>query len=420
MDNTGLIYIQGRLYPKTMEGIVSSAEHIFDPNVDKFQTSVNKEVYNTIYETSISDFIESTSSGTLAADEVNKLEISSDFNPTCSDKLEILCDIQPYAQVTVGQQFVIKLTAGEDEYCAIYTFTGEEISEEWITVTGMFNVTTDTQNASDYSMELINNTDATIEYKNPNIQLIKPAMRTLLDDHEQRIETLETVDVQNKIDALDTKLNVFMKGGKVTISTNPSVVHSYNDPTTVNVKLTGTLSNLNPTDPLTTLSILDQSNNELLSVSGVNTIEHEYAYDVKDRGTTTFKIKATFEGIEGYSLTNSVAFYVEHPIYSGCSSKDVDSVITENISEDWKHNPTSTLPTKYVNTVDKEENQYFYILIPQKMGSYSSFTMGGSPFAMDSYVKTIALTDTVNVNYNVYKSANMQGMGSSINVTAIK
>lgn len=54
MSNTGLIYIQGRLFPKTVEGIISSAEHIYDPNIQldgatevgAYQTSINEALKN--------------------------------------------------------------------------------------------------------------------------------------------------------------------------------------------------------------------------------------------------------------------------------------------------------------------------------------------------------------------------------------
>lgn len=77
MSNTGLIYIQGRLFPKTVEGIVSSAEHIYDPNI-QLDEATEVGAYQTAINEALKNMVTSAKSLVINAVDASKIAPNSD------------------------------------------------------------------------------------------------------------------------------------------------------------------------------------------------------------------------------------------------------------------------------------------------------------------------------------------------------
>lgn len=236
------------------------------------------------------------------------------------------------------------------------------------------------------------------------------------DTSQQEINStlkLSIDDIQNQTTILNTKLNVFLSGAKVTLSVDPTIVHTYTGDQ--NIILKGDLVNLDPKG--VTLSIYDEDGVEIATVTDQKTIKHTVNINVVESDAISFSIKATVQGIDNYSIGTTQYFYMKDPIYSGCSAEDdIKKVIEYALKTDaWKHNPIKSLPTSYSSNVDKNADQYFYILVPQSLGTYKTFDNG--QFAMLSEQCTVELSPNKPVAYTIYKSAKQQ-KGSSIKITA--
>lgn len=192
----------------------------------------------------------------------------------------------------------------------------------------------------------------------------------------------------------DAKLLVLSLGAKTTLAITPNVIYKGIE-TSVTLK-----ANINIDDVIDNL-IVYRGQQKIISSK-----EHTLSHSIKVSTSSDVQFRAETH-YKGLILPASATLYARHPIYCGFGS-GVDDVRNDAHKLSARTSAAGTYKAR-----NAKNNQRYYILVPSDIGALGSFTMGGAPYVMNSYKKTID-----GVEYKVYESGAIYNVNAEVNITA--
>ena len=182
-------------------------------------------------------------------------------------------------------------------------------------------------------------------------------------------------------------------GLKVSGSVSPNI--GYRDVATT-ITVNGSCSGVQPD----TLSIIDQSDTTLKSVSNASSISCQ----LSATNNASFTIRATYAG-NAFNATASYA--ARYPVYCGFGT-----TVTEVFNDTHKLSARTTAAGTYKANATAD-GQHYFILVPTGVTVPTQFSMGGAPYVMNSTTQTLG-----GIAYTILQSGASYNTGSPVNIVA--
>lgn len=201
--------------------------------------------------------------------------------------------------------------------------------------------------------------------------------------------------IKDAIEDTNNKIKLVALGTNVTLSISPSIIYKNE---AINITLNGIMNKVIPSE----MKLLDGSST--LKSSNSSPITHT----IQGLTLTTNNKEYTINGIvNGITFDNFATIQARYPIYYGFGVT-ASSIATE----DNKYPATTSAANTYTKT-NSSDGKRFYILVPNDIDALTSFTMGGTPFVMNSSIESIN-----GIQYKVYSSANTYNANIEISIVA--
>lgn len=224
--------------------------------------------------------------------------------------------------------------------------------------------------------------------------------KTEVDDAIKNVEVdLSDYYTKTEIDDRFLQLEIGEMLNKVSVSMSCSPSSIFEKGTTVSHTITLNTNNFTLSDKTLLYSIIKKGNTILAESTG-DTISCSDTIT----GTTSYIGTVSYKN-NTKTWTTSCSRSAYYRTYYGFAS-DVDSVFSKN------NKLTSSAKGTY-SEESKEDNVYYFIIVPSGVSVPSTFTMNATPFVMNKSTLT-----KNNISYTVFKSGSSFGIGGEVNINA--
>ena len=226
-------------------------------------------------------------------------------------------------------------------------------------------------------------------------------MINALDGSDTSIEEITDFlsSINNDIAALDGKISALSAGLKLALTASPSVIHKgVNTAITLKGSVTNNAGAVTADRMFVVTSTGEVAQDNVSSITAADEIN-------TNSSSVQFTASALCNGI---SLSAKATVSARYPVYAGMGATPEDIAMGTT----YRQAATTTAAGRTYSATAKEDNVYFFLLVPTEVSQPSSFYMGGAPFTMNpAYTKRIGI-----VEFKIYQSGAVYDNGASVNV----